>query len=266
MSGWRPDWRNKSAYPKDLQPQEWAWEFLRRNPDYQSDYDHFTTLPDSDQVVGVKNGKWKGTPSLDGQLDNFYCNPPENAGETLREYEQRLQNNGIDDWLVLPFAEYMTRRYKVEPTPCDPAAPLPGHAVFTDLATENRLPPWCVTIDESGDFMRFQHMPIFAFDLNQSIDKQLEVVKSQLLDMIEFRKFHGTFMPEPERRNQLSKYPTYLRLLDADFACATSSEMAEVLYPGDVNVHPDYSASKKVRQQLKAAIQLRDSDYWRIST
>ena len=35
-----PDWRSAAAYAylDDLNPAELAWEFLRRNPDYQRDY------------------------------------------------------------------------------------------------------------------------------------------------------------------------------------------------------------------------------------
>jgi hypothetical protein len=35
-----PDWRSAAAYAylNDLSPAELAWEFLRRNPDYQRDY------------------------------------------------------------------------------------------------------------------------------------------------------------------------------------------------------------------------------------
>jgi hypothetical protein len=34
---WLPDWRNESAYPnpKNTRAQQWAWEFLRRNSEYQ---------------------------------------------------------------------------------------------------------------------------------------------------------------------------------------------------------------------------------------
>lgn len=33
-----PDWRLASAYPAEAPRQWWAWQFLRRNRDYQSDY------------------------------------------------------------------------------------------------------------------------------------------------------------------------------------------------------------------------------------
>jgi hypothetical protein len=44
-----PDWRSATAYAylDNLSPSELAWEFLRRNPDYRSDYR--TTLRDADE-------------------------------------------------------------------------------------------------------------------------------------------------------------------------------------------------------------------------
>jgi hypothetical protein len=36
VSAWGvPDWRDASAYPSELRPAEWAWQFLRRNPEYR---------------------------------------------------------------------------------------------------------------------------------------------------------------------------------------------------------------------------------------
>ncbi len=38
---WLPDWRDESEYPniKKATSKEWAWEFLRRNPEYQKQWD-----------------------------------------------------------------------------------------------------------------------------------------------------------------------------------------------------------------------------------
>src|ERR1700739_3527049 len=32
---WLPDWLDQSQYPSDTTRLEWAWQFLRRNPEYQ---------------------------------------------------------------------------------------------------------------------------------------------------------------------------------------------------------------------------------------
>ncbi len=38
---WLPDWTKESDYPKpeEIPLRLWAWEFLRRNPDFQDDID-----------------------------------------------------------------------------------------------------------------------------------------------------------------------------------------------------------------------------------
>jgi len=38
--GWRPNWKNPDEYPDPTKTSDiqWAWEFLRRNKDYQKDY------------------------------------------------------------------------------------------------------------------------------------------------------------------------------------------------------------------------------------
>lgn len=37
---WLPDWRDPEAYPEAnaMSLKQWAWQFLRRNPDYQADF------------------------------------------------------------------------------------------------------------------------------------------------------------------------------------------------------------------------------------
>lgn len=37
---WLPDWKDETAYPdpETTSLQQWAWEFLRRNPEYQKDF------------------------------------------------------------------------------------------------------------------------------------------------------------------------------------------------------------------------------------
>ncbi len=41
IPAWLPKWKNPSQYPDpaNTTPEHWAWEFLRRNPDYQADYE-----------------------------------------------------------------------------------------------------------------------------------------------------------------------------------------------------------------------------------
>src|SRR5713101_9944015 len=44
---WLPDWKDKSKYPDptNTSGRVWAWEFLRRNPEYQQLWDKRAALP-----------------------------------------------------------------------------------------------------------------------------------------------------------------------------------------------------------------------------
>lgn len=46
------DWRSPASYEsvQDFDAVEFAWEFLRRNPDYQQESDRPTEMPPSDDV------------------------------------------------------------------------------------------------------------------------------------------------------------------------------------------------------------------------
>lgn len=56
-----PDWRSSAdyAYLNELDPSELAWEFLRRNPEYQKD--HRTSVqrdPDNDDANDASALRW----------------------------------------------------------------------------------------------------------------------------------------------------------------------------------------------------------------
>ena len=50
------NWKDQASYPLDLTLDQWAWEFLRRNPDYQEDWDNALAsyLPRRAQYEEVK--------------------------------------------------------------------------------------------------------------------------------------------------------------------------------------------------------------------
>ncbi len=118
----RADWRDASQYPNatNTSPVKWAWEFLRRNPDYSADWDRVAMAlravaqrrPDMAGYVEclIKDSPddWKlfkrdyvGPPSLEQAEIEWYeaidtaeemqvYRPPRNDGETHAEYVQRV--------------------------------------------------------------------------------------------------------------------------------------------------------------------------------
>ena len=86
---WLPDWRDESAYPAPnaLSARHWAWQFLRRNPDYQADFarwqDLVATLPEKQEAL----------PKLHEDLRFFILDPPAEDGETYNNYIKRVGRN-----------------------------------------------------------------------------------------------------------------------------------------------------------------------------
>jgi hypothetical protein len=88
-------WRISTAYDyiDDLDPPDVAWEFLRRNPEYQQDYEHLKSQgPDALQTDHTLSTKWGlsfcGRPgpscnrceaSLDASSRSVDVDPPDTA-------------------------------------------------------------------------------------------------------------------------------------------------------------------------------------------
>lgn len=315
------DWTKADAYPKpdDLSPTGWAWEFLRRNGEYQDLWELFRGLPDlmtlPDGSKSNKNGKWKGRPWQgmrfleDGA--GFYADPPPEKGELIEDYYRRVHiMKSRDpacfdpDWRlresdimpfgeVMPFAQYLCERFKVEPFPPDPKGPFnrpdsfQGH--FTDSLTEDSVSPWLLELRspglmpppdlpeepallfrrECGDWHertqqhgRKEERIAIVFDLSAGLDIQLERAKSILVRKQKDRKIKQG----RRKRTHVNKYPRYIRILDALAVGAEVSEIAAGVFPGYANnTDRDYGPSKNIRAGIKTAEQLCNGGYFALA-
>lgn len=91
---WLPDWTKTEGYvdhKNDMQ--QWAWECLRRNPEYQADYARWAALPDTEtDADGLSNKTEKYDLSYGDCTSMLYCyaDPPAlNNTETVGEYTKR---------------------------------------------------------------------------------------------------------------------------------------------------------------------------------
>ena len=62
-------------------------------------------------------------------------------------------------------------------------------------------------------------------------------------------------------RMRVENYPRYLRLLDGETVSASTRKLATEIFPKETNDYPDYRGNAKVRDSLRPAKKLRDSDY-----
>lgn len=248
IPSWLPDWRDEKAYPDPEQmiPSYWGWQFLRRNRAYQTDYAVFAALPDDDGDCNI-TGKWKGRPWLDGLLDCFYCDPLALPGETLRQYLERLGNA---EWEIIPYQEWLCRKWGIEPIIHDPADDSP---FAIGPGADEYMPP---IIDYAGVGLQpeRQGQVCVMFDLAfGSIEDQLKSAGTELTEM---RKLLDIAKAPAVQMQQGRLYVEYLRILDAVDSGITQTEVAKTLYENHAG-----TPSALVRDRLRAARKIVEGGY-----
>lgn len=251
---WIPNWRDASAYTRsfteyvekegsDLSEKVvinlaiedwplpvWIWEFLRRNQEYQSDYQRFAALPGYHEHGG-KTSKWSGR-TFEGDMSMWYFDPPALPGETRDQYFVR---NEDVDYACMPLEEHLMAKWCITHVP-DPAKD-DGYSI---LMPEIEMPPYWLRIEDtcspfynpSWPTPDKAHHLTLRFDLRYRIDRQLKKAK----EYIEFWQEHLDDIGEEvdliqATGPQLRKLPVYLRAFDADCSGATYSEIGEILFP-----------------------------------
>lgn len=289
---WLPDWRN-AAYPRtgDLSPRQWAWQFLRRNPEYQKDHRVWRALIDSiggwkrcAEMCDPKSRHFRPSgflPEPDEDMRFWRCDPPALPGEDYAAYRQRTRKNGCS---LIPLHQAIAARYGLRPHVREPlllSAPdrdrphvtfdKTGVRYFHNTGREPGIifcprcryeQPGLKVIDDPGDLE-----VLVWFDLSWPLKVQLERAETTLRRLRRSLEKENV-PPAGESRMRSKKYPIYLRVLDGAAAGTRVDEMAAVLFP-DIppkvsSRRPDalrYPAAQKVREHLKAAEKLRDGGY-----
>lgn len=183
------------AYCADLTRDQWAWEFLRRNPDYRTDYRRFIALWHTlEAVYGTPPNrdfsKWKQDPRAYGPL-------PGDAGLAAPEGELCT----VDDDRVL-LECWMGAKWGFYKFPLDPERTAPGPDELSwrpppqpDAPAE---PPWRLD---------------FTFDLSLPLPPQLEAAKFRLVSRATELRRQGLAAPKTVA-NQRARWTAMLRQLD----------------------------------------------------
>lgn len=231
---WLPNWKDASAYPDpdSTTPDQWAWEFLRRNPEYQQDFSVLTTFFDCDK--GVFRPK-------------------------------KLAQYGYDDATraLASFCEKYGLEYAIFPPAPDrdfsrigslKASWGPAHVTYQDyfLGLGREQPALSPT--KPGEV-------VIRVDLSLPISTTIERVSALMEDLRSYLRQRGDIQQDGDPRFRPDKYPIYLRLLDAESCAASLDDMASEIYPGKSNSYPEYQGRDAARKALQAAERYRDSDY-----
>lgn len=277
------DWRDEKNYTDhgdDLEA--WAWEFLRRNPEYQRDFAIWNALPDDDGE-GNHSPKYSITPCLGDDTSFYRCTPTAEYGETVEQFERRT------GYLPDTWYSYISERWKVV-QPHDPAQPYgPGFCL-------DNIPPYQVDFVPNGfDFgprtdwgrKAMEHMAgrllyapwpedidsdvvVLGFDLRLTIDDQITAAEKYLKALRdgqkEFTEQIGVGRDEIQRgMPQESKRIELLRLLDATRTGADDAEIIKEMYQGLAKRTPpgDSTSAQQAQDDEWLRYQTRGEDWLR---
>jgi hypothetical protein len=234
-----PDWRNPAVYhqfPPDFPGYRWAWEFLRRNPDYRSDWDaalaRFRAKPEFEEVVY----SWK---------DVFF-----NSGKRTKFLAEDWTADPEHPGFYLPVGE--AERWRLQRGLFNPSTDRPKYLGFR--RTRDDAAPDFGSVHFLRQGMSFEARgpayPIVAFDLREPLKPQFDAIYSILKNQQE--RAPKTFGFKPRRiKHHRELWPRYLRLLDADLDERTPTQIADVLQYED-----DGANERKIWDQLQAARKL----------
>lgn len=196
------------SYCASLTRDQWAWEFLRRNPDYRRDYLAFITIwhaleADYGAPPNRDFSRWKQDARAYGPLpgDAELAAP---GGELCTVDDDRVL---LECWMGAKWGFY---KFPLDPERVAPGPdelswrppPQPAGAVEA---------PWRVDI---------------AFDLSLPLPPQLEAAKFRLVSRAAELRRHGLAAPKTVV-NQRERWIAMLRLLDGD--AAPDADSAELL-------------------------------------
>ncbi|MBC8726600.1 DUF2285 domain-containing protein [Paraburkholderia sp. 31.1] len=241
----RPQWRDESSYPSEPAKwsyRRWAWEFLRRNPEYFEECDKINTEPDWLVSAGAGDSRQANrTRMMDLHRNKevarrFGRCELKSCWEAYRDEEdsERL-------WL----SETVQKVERWRPS---------GGEVRMEL--------------ESGQVA-------IVFDLNRCIESGRSAMApllghaKEILDR-ELAAYEKT-LPDGQRskvnRIRRDKLLLWLRLYDAEYSGADRGEMAEVLYadrlkgPAREYQHRITEVRKRISADLKRAREMVESGY-----
>ncbi|MBX9671311.1 MAG: hypothetical protein K2X93_27225 [Candidatus Obscuribacterales bacterium] len=220
-NSWRPaDWTRSDDYPNaeaNLGPERWAWEFLRRNADYQNDCKKaFLTVSDKQKEVALRIGI-----IFDTDVD-----------EDLRS---KLQNYGLE-WFIMPFHNEtsiaFTKRNIV--------------SVQRFRGEEQRAIGSTDGVTVNCNFIplypKSDNELVFKVYLDRDIDQQLHELRHTIHRA---KDLLPATVTQRSIRVEGKKFPTYLQLLDAFWSGETkipqiARKLAQTLDPTMSDRDDDY--------------------------
>lgn len=229
-----PDWREAGDYVAlaELDAAQWAWEFLRRNPDYQRDYAWFMTT-------------WQA-------LEADYGKPPQRDFHRWRQDARAwhdAKGTGQGDEALL-IECWMAERWGLSRFPLDPAR----SALQLDDRPAWHAPPPAVQVIEPGLEETDHYHVDLRFDSRVALTDQLEAARRLLLARQHRLRREGILEPASAAPGP-TLWTLYLRLLDAESVGVSPADAMTILKAGR-EISPGDAEALLARAEA-----LRDRDY-----
>jgi hypothetical protein len=251
---WLPNWREPSEYPdaKKTTGRQWAWEFLRRNPEYQRLWEQ-VAAPYYSKERGLSDAFAFDAENEKIRSDSVYAKKykTKNGHKILSPsviIRERFRIRG-----ALPPSERKHNPAFWHENPLSPPIQYLTHPAARHNSTADpgpwKAPP--VTL-EKGQVLVWMN-------IDKPIQHQLNLLKKVLKGFSVAREGMTTGK-RPSRR--FRPYQDYLRILDARQAGVSQSEIAKVIYISSKKRTNDIrEATKAIYEDIKIAERLRDKDY-----
>jgi len=211
------------AHCASLTRDQWAWEFLRRNPDYQADYRQFISLwqaleADYGAPPNRNFARWKLDPRAYGPLPGDGALGHSSGELCLGENDQIL----IECWMGAKWGFY---KFPLDPARTTP--PEPDELAWRPPSLSDAPPDTAYRLD-------------ISFDLSLPLPPQLDAAKFRLVSRAAELRRKGLAAPMTVA-NQRERWTHMLRLLDAEAAgVSVDEEDAALLCEAQVMVQGDY--------------------------
>jgi hypothetical protein len=296
-----PSWKDEAAYPitKDTKPARWAWEFLRRNKSYQTDWQRYADAisktvqpyPEAEKYAAWRlshtEQSWR---AFAGEFsnDSDRAEAGDNFAEIFRGSEFL---HVLSEGIRYPLDRYLGQKWGLEsienPGTAEPWLLLGvrfkwrlGNGWFipnvdfrdelehagsgSDLISGSREEYAVHRIKELGERLGRPELQTITFNLALPIDEQLKNVRAYLEDERAYRIEAKEFSAAPQPRYEARMYRNYLRAFDAKQAGAKHAEIVKVLLPKEAKKNgaaDGYKVSAKVKAWIKQAELLVDTGY-----
>ncbi len=228
---WLPDWKDITKYPdpEKVTGRVWAWEFLRRNPQYQQLWEESAALPKS---VGF-----------------IYH-------ESFSNLEKRLE-------ITERFEKEFGVRAPAPPSMASTDPDFEWRPMFIDQHIKHRMKPVGWPEDEEPYLIdEVLHDPaevVIWFNLRWPLAHQVEAAE-KLLEGQENSLLAREIIDDNNHKMKSQHFQDYLRISDAAAMGAAPKEIAETIF-GFADEYPDHKGQQRVSHALKRAKWLRDAGF-----